>query len=82
MSTRGRSSTIPRTAFIVGVAAAGAAFWMAGTTDPDVATTSPEVELASIGSPMLRRSGRYRIGWWQRKQRGWLVGPPWITGAE
>jgi hypothetical protein len=53
MSTRGRISTIPRTAFIVDVAAADAAFWMAGTTAPDVATTSREVEFASIGSPVL-----------------------------
>jgi len=51
MPTQDRSSTISRTAFIAGVAAAGAAFWMAGSTAPD--TTSAEVQLASIGSPML-----------------------------
>ena len=51
MSTHVRSSAVARTAYVAGVAAAGAAFWMAGTTGPDVA--EPEVQLASIGSPML-----------------------------
>lgn len=33
-----RSSTLARTAFIAGIATAGAAFWLAGITGPDVAT--------------------------------------------
>jgi len=52
MSTQGRSSTVTRTAFIAGVAVAGAAFWMAAT-GPDDVTASPQVQLASMGSPML-----------------------------
>ena len=47
MSTHVRSSVVTRTAYVAGVAAAGTAFWMAGTTGPDAA--EPEVQLTSIG---------------------------------
>jgi hypothetical protein len=52
MSTVERNSTIARTALIAGVAAAGAAFWMAATSGPDV-EPEPQVRLTSVGSPML-----------------------------
>src|SRR5882757_10775735 len=53
MLTQHPSSTVTRTAFIAGVAVAGAAaFWMAATGPDDVAA-SPQVQLASMGSPML-----------------------------
>jgi hypothetical protein len=56
MSTQGRSSTatrLVRPAFIAGVAVAGATFWMAATTGPNDVTAAPQVQLASMGSPML-----------------------------
>lgn len=45
MPTQGRSSTAIRTASIAGLAAAGAAFWMAGSASTDVATAVPQVQL-------------------------------------
>ena len=50
MSTVDRNSTISRTAYIAGVAVAGAAFWMAATAGPDTESAAPQVQLASVGS--------------------------------
>src|SRR5690348_6787918 len=59
MSPQTRRSAVARAmrpALVAGVAAAGAAFWLA-TASPEIASATPQVKLTSVGSSLLPPAG-------------------------